>query len=442
MKTALHQKNLNKAQQQTYKESIASGSSNQNQFAIALCDAMVSANIPFHKLTNPQFKQFLETFCKRSLPSESSIRKNYLDDCYINIFEKIKNQIGNHYIWLTVDETTDSCGRYVANLLVGILNDDQPSQTYLVYCKELSKTNHATIARFIQDGLANLYLPNPVPADKVALLVTDGAAYMIKAGTVLKIFYENLIHCTCLAHGLSRVAETIRLQFSLVNNLISNGKRIFVKAPLRVQGFKENFPDTPLPPEPVLTRWGTWLNAALYYATNLENFQKFVSELPESSSAAIKECKEILKNTLIGQQLSYIKANFSYVPSSIENLEKRYMPLAESVKIINNFSKKTLEVQGSVGIIVNNKLKDILDKNQGFHTLAKFSEVLLGMEVQEVDTNVPIHIYKFAPITSVDVERSFSIYKQVLNDRRQSLKMENLEKYMIINFFYNYKPHF
>jgi hypothetical protein len=29
-------------------------------------------------------------------------------------------------------------------------------------------------------------------------------------------------------------------------------------------------PGIPLPPQPVLTRWGTWLDAAMYYADNFE----------------------------------------------------------------------------------------------------------------------------------------------------------------------------
>jgi hypothetical protein len=42
---------------------------------------------------------------------------------------------------------------------------------------------------------------------------------------------------------------------------------------------------------------------------------------------------------------------------------------------------------------------------------------------------------KFAPLTSVDVERSFSIYKYLLNDRRQNLTKENIEMYNVI--YYN-----
>ena len=39
---------------------------------------------------------------------------------------------------------------------------------------------------------------------------------------------------------------------------------------------------------------------------------------------------------------------------------------------------------------------------------------------------------KFCPITSVDVERSFPLYKNVLTDRRQSFLTENLEMYLIV----------
>ena len=102
-------------------------------------------------------------------------------------------------------------------------------------------------------------------------MLSNAAAYMVKTATNLKVFYPNLCHCTCLAHGLNRVAETIRQQFPLLNELIKNAKKVFVKAPLRVQLFKERLPNIPLPPEPVLTRWGTWLDAALYYAENFEN---------------------------------------------------------------------------------------------------------------------------------------------------------------------------
>ena len=42
---------------------------------------------------------------------------------------------------------------------------------------------------------------------------------------------------------------------------------------------------------------------------------------------------------------------------------------------------------------------------------------------------------KYAPITSVDVERSFSIYKYMYSDRRHKFLMENFENNLIVYCF-------
>lgn len=126
-----------------------------------------------------------------------------------------------------MDETTDNCGRYIAHLLIGSLCEDTVSKSYLISSKQLEKTNNLTKIRFIQDGLSEFFLPEHVSSQKILLLLSDAAPYMIKAGQNLKIFYENLIHVTYLAHGLNRVAEEIRKQFPLINDLIKNVKKIF-----------------------------------------------------------------------------------------------------------------------------------------------------------------------------------------------------------------------
>jgi hypothetical protein len=44
---------------------------------------------------------------------------------------------------------------------------------------------------------------------------------------------------------------------------------------------------------------------------------------------------------------------------------------------------------------------------------------------------------KYAPLTSVDVERSFNLYKHILSDRRTNITPGHMEKYIIVNSFYN-----
>ncbi|CAG9773513.1 unnamed protein product [Ceutorhynchus assimilis] len=124
-------------------------------------------------------------------------------------------------------------------------------------------------------------------------------------------------------------------------------------APLRVQLIEERLPNIPLPPEPVLTRWGTWLDAALYYADHYENFENVIFELPETANKAIKDCQTVLNQNELINNLSYMKANFSFVSTTIKSLEKQGMTLDSSIKMIDDFEKAIDNVPGATGQIQN-----------------------------------------------------------------------------------------
>ena len=89
--------------------------------------------------------------------------------------------------------------------------------------------------------------------DNVRLFLTDGAAYCLKGGRGLVSLFPNLVHVTCLAHALNRVAELARTTYPKVNLLISEVKKIFVKSGNRKREFAASC-QIPLPPEPVVTR--------------------------------------------------------------------------------------------------------------------------------------------------------------------------------------------
>ena len=155
-------------------------------------------------------------------------------------------------------------GRCIGNVIIGLLVEEKSSKSFLIACEELPKCNHQTSAKLFNDAMSVLWYDG-VKHEQVFLLLTDAAPYMVKAGDALKVLYLKMIHVTCLAHGINRLAECVRFQFKNVDSLVSNVKKIFLKAPSRILKFKEMHPDIPLPPEPVLTRWGTWLAAVEYY---------------------------------------------------------------------------------------------------------------------------------------------------------------------------------
>lgn len=98
--------------------------------------------------------------------------------------------------------------------------------------------------------------------------------------------------------SLSLVCETIHQQFQNVDDLIANFKKVFLKAPLRVQVYKEKLPDLPLPPAPVLTRWGTWIESAIFYADHIEEIKSVVQEFDAKAAACIEksQCRLTQKN--------------------------------------------------------------------------------------------------------------------------------------------------
>ena len=251
----------------------------------------------------------------------------------------------------------------------------------------------------------------------------------------LQILYPKMLHLTCKAHALHRVAELIRAENPLVNTLISTGKSIFVKAPHRIQTFKELAPNIPLPPSPVITRWGTWIDAATYYKNNFEVFNEVVLKLDKSQAVCIEKCQEVLQNPEIVPSLSVISSQLSILSTTIKKLEARGLPLSESIKLI-------AEVQTALDALYDkkylHKLQSMLNKNINYSTFLSINSILKGSSEDKTDEFIkcytPSHIccFKYAPVVSCDVERVFSQYKTVLADNRRRLNFENLKALMII----------
>lgn len=130
--------------------------------------------------------------------------------------------------WVSIDETTDSSGRKVGNVVVGVLKNDKVASelSFLVKCKELPAANHVTIVRLFNETMHMIW-PNGIKYDNVLLFLSDGAPYMRKAGEVLSVSFSYMIHVTCVVHALHRLCEFIRLLYPNVDKLVSNGKKNF-----------------------------------------------------------------------------------------------------------------------------------------------------------------------------------------------------------------------
>ena len=138
--------------------------------------------------------EVLEKYCKRTIPDESTLRKTTVHKCYTETVARIQTRLQNNFIYFIVDETTDVCGRYIANLLVGTLSANFVSDSYLIAVKELEKANNVTISRFVQECLTNTFLPNPIPCNyfgvhlgimKLLIFFFSSSKFVVKFETVL-----------------------------------------------------------------------------------------------------------------------------------------------------------------------------------------------------------------------------------------------------------------
>ena len=116
-------------------------------------------------------------------------------------------------------------------MVVGKLSEESSNQAELAHSMTKERTNAETVSRAVNDVLMKTL---EVRAENVKIMLSDAAAYLLKSGGQLKVFYPDLLHVTCLVHAFHRVSECVRKLFPKVNELISVAKKVFLKAPSRV----------------------------------------------------------------------------------------------------------------------------------------------------------------------------------------------------------------
>ncbi len=130
---------------------------------------------------------------------------------------------------------------------------------------------------------------------------------------------------------------------------------------------------------------------------------------------AIKKAKELFSDLDLPSQLAVIKSHFKSLVASITALEERLL-LVESLHLLEGVQSQLTMVPFKTNLL------DILNKNPDFNAMKNISSILKGdsKELHGMDSNLP-YKFRWAPITSVDCERTFSKLKTVLADNRTNL---------------------
>ena len=119
---------------------------------------------------------------------------------------------------------------------------------------------------------------------------------MIAAGLTLKFLYPKLFHVT---HLLLNCTMKIKSHFKDVDQLIAKNKAVTIKNKTK----QAKFSAIGYPSHPVSTIWGSWLDAALYYAKNLPEVKALVESFVSSGILVTQAKVSLQKSGLAGQSL-------------------------------------------------------------------------------------------------------------------------------------------
>ena len=435
METSKHKKNMELLTNRKAREDPNNASHvNTEQLRQKLCQALICADIPLHKLDNPDFRAFLEENIGLSMPCSSLLRKKYVPVAYEQAMEKMKEELTGHPLWIGGDETTDICGRFVLHIMLGKLQMSEFSAPYLVECTFLERTNAETVARAMMAILNKLW-PN-FDTSLVKLLMSDGVSYMLKCGKILKReLNKDLLHLTCLIHALHRLCEKVRSMFNNVNTLVKNGKKIFLKSPLRITEWR-TATNLGLPPQAVITRWGTWLNAVLWYNEHIDIFEVVVNSLNPDDAQSIEDCQEVLRAPNLRNEIRFISARLGFLPPLMREMEETDVGLVRGLSLFEEAEEKVSKIPGAKGEALKQKFAAIKKRNPDLEKLQEVRDRILETRYQPDLRDFKLLTY--APVHSADIERTFSVYKNIVTDRRTSLTNENIHKYVISHCYYRH----
>lgn len=397
-------------------------------YDVDLTNMFLCADIPLSKLRLPCVQKFLKKYTDHHVPSETHVRDTCVPTIFEDLLVEIREHVKNKFLWISIDETVDSSKRCVVNVVIGVM--EEGGKRFLIKTEMYTTVDHKVIARLFSDSLD--YLGPGFDKDKVLLFLTDAAPYMVAAANVLCQIYDKLVHVTCVVHGLHRVCEQIRIEYSNVNSLISNVKKVFVKAPNRIRIFRSLEPGLQLPPEPITTRWGTWLSAALYYAKNLDKIKGVVNQFDDKESIAIKESKSNLADKGVPVALKDICDNFTFLAQTMNDLQSSSMPLLSAMEIVLKAKQIFQSLSGTKLGRISKKWEDVFHKNKGLQKMILINLAIVADELFENYTQEEMDAFKWAILNSADVERTFSMYKHFYRDNRTKFSEENLIKMFLI----------
>lgn len=98
--------------------------------------------------------------------------------------------------------------------------------------------------------------------------------------------------------------------------------------------------DVNFPPNPVITRWGTWLEASSYYYKYFELIKNVVNELDSAEAECIKAAQHALVASRVRENLLFIETHFNEIPGLLISIQKWGLSSIGRLGLIGQLTEK------------------------------------------------------------------------------------------------------
>jgi hypothetical protein len=251
-----------------------------------------------------------------------------------------------------------------------------------------------------------------LPNENFNLLLTDAASYMNKAAIILKNIFKSLFHVTCLSHLLHNCVSKIADFYVNVDELIARIKSLTLKN----KKHKIEFEECGVPPNVIVTRWGSWLSSCQWYSRNFVAVKNIVENKIQDAGLIVERAKDVLK-----------KENLF---KDIFDINNQYGAILENIDLFNS-SKITMKQAYEKLLALDFKEDYAGLKNYIVFRLEKNNiSRIINLENKNIGIDTYINLNN-CPVSSLSVERSFSLLKKLLSNDR-NFNLDNILPYIFI----------
>lgn len=122
----------------------------------------------------------------------------------------------------------------------------------------------------------------------------------------------------------------IRSHFDDVDRLIAHVKASVTKNKQR----KAMFVGIGLPPQPVVTRWASWLEAAFYYADNFPEVKAIIENF-EDDGILVDRAKQSVAKQGLPHQLMIIRRDYKVIADCVKQLEANSFTIKQAHEMVD-----------------------------------------------------------------------------------------------------------